>query len=154
MMKRSSNAAKRRLESLVKRNPRLTPDAVVDDARNPKSPLHPHFEWDDAKAGHAHRLYQARRLIASVQVKYTYETMQLNGPVYVRDPTCDAGEQGYATSVSVRSDKQKAQMALGQEIDRMLAAVARARGVALALGLEADRESVVDRVFALRAAAA
>lgn len=48
----------------------LTPDAVVADARNPNSPLHSHFEWDNGKAAEQHRLAQARRLIRAVVVTY------------------------------------------------------------------------------------
>ena len=46
----------------------LHPQAVVADARDPKSVLHPHFEWNDAKAAEAHRLDQARALIRSIRI--------------------------------------------------------------------------------------
>jgi hypothetical protein len=43
---------------------RIYPESVVAWAqRNPGSELHPEFEWDDRKAAHEHRLFQARRLI-------------------------------------------------------------------------------------------
>lgn len=45
---------------------RLHPADVVDAARDPKSVLHPHFEWRDAVAAEAFRLEQARTLIRSV----------------------------------------------------------------------------------------
>jgi hypothetical protein len=47
---------------------KLTPEAVVEAAKNPKSPIHRHFEWNNSKAGHAHRLHQARILISAVIV--------------------------------------------------------------------------------------
>lgn|SRR5512135_67862 len=47
----------------------LTPDAVVEDAKNARSPLHPYFEWDDAKAAKAHRLDQARMLIRAIKIE-------------------------------------------------------------------------------------
>jgi hypothetical protein len=47
---------------------RLTPLGVVDAARDPKSPLHPHFEWDDAVAAEAYRCDQARAIIRAVRV--------------------------------------------------------------------------------------
>lgn len=47
----------------------LTPLAVVNSARPKNSPLHKHFEWDDALAAEAHRLDQARNLIRIVSVK-------------------------------------------------------------------------------------
>lgn len=48
----------------------LTPKDVVDDARNPNSPLHSFFEWDDSAAAEQHRLHQARGLIRSVVAIY------------------------------------------------------------------------------------
>jgi hypothetical protein len=48
---------------------RLTPNAVVEAARNPRSPLHRHFEWDDAKAAEAYRLDQAREIIRVVRIE-------------------------------------------------------------------------------------
>lgn len=47
---------------------RLTPDAVLKDAKNPKSVLHAQFEWNDAKAAERWRLEQAGHLIRSVTV--------------------------------------------------------------------------------------
>jgi len=48
---------------------RLTPPAVVEAARNPRSPLHRHFEWDDAKAAEAYRLDQARAIIGVIRIE-------------------------------------------------------------------------------------
>ena len=47
---------------------RLTPSAVVEAARNPRSALHKIFEWDDAKAAQSWRLEQAREIIRVVRV--------------------------------------------------------------------------------------
>lgn len=47
---------------------RLTPDAVVEAARNARSALHRHFEWDDAKAASAYRLEQAREIIRVIRL--------------------------------------------------------------------------------------
>lgn len=47
---------------------RLTPELVVEEAAAPDHPLHDRFEWDDAKAAHAHRLDQAERLIRRVKI--------------------------------------------------------------------------------------
>lgn len=41
----------------------LRPQSVVEFATNPECELHKHFEWDDSKAAHEHRLEQARSLI-------------------------------------------------------------------------------------------
>jgi hypothetical protein len=50
-------------------NGRLTPSAVVEAASDPKSALHRHFEWDDAKAASAYRIDQARELIRVIRIE-------------------------------------------------------------------------------------
>lgn len=46
----------------------LTTEAVLEEARNRKSPLHHLFEWDDSKAAEQWRLQQARMIINQVKV--------------------------------------------------------------------------------------
>lgn len=53
-----------RVEKLSKLNGGgVTAERLLSDARNPKSPLHPCFEWDDAKAAEAHRIAQAGHVL-------------------------------------------------------------------------------------------
>lgn len=47
---------------------KLTPEKVVEVAHEETHPLHVCFEWDDSKAGHQYRLWQARSLIRSVKI--------------------------------------------------------------------------------------
>lgn len=47
----------------------ITPELVVKEASNPKSILHPIFEWDDSKAASGFRLQQARILLNNIQIK-------------------------------------------------------------------------------------
>lgn len=62
----------KRLEFLRQRcKGELTPQDVVDDARNNNSPLHSFFEWNNTKAAEAYRLQQARGLIRAVVAVYT-----------------------------------------------------------------------------------
>lgn len=49
---------------------RLTPQLVVEAARDPEHPLHSRFEWDDAVAGEAWRRQQAHELIRKAKVVY------------------------------------------------------------------------------------
>lgn len=46
----------------------LHPQAVVERARPPESPLHRYFEWNDLKAADTYRVDQARALIRSIRV--------------------------------------------------------------------------------------
>lgn len=56
------------LEAIYAANGALTPSLVVDAARDPESPLHDRFEWDDSIAGERYREQQARQLIRTVRV--------------------------------------------------------------------------------------
>ena len=47
----------------AKHGGKLYPRDVVEEARNPESPLHKSFEWDDTAAAEQWRIEQARRLI-------------------------------------------------------------------------------------------
>ncbi len=53
----------------------LFPQDILNDARNPNSPLHPMFTWDDTEAANAFRLIQAKAVIR-VAVRFT-------GPLHV-----------------------------------------------------------------------
>ena len=57
------------LDELNQAHGHLTPDLVVQAAQYEQSPIHSIFEWDDGKAAHQHRLWQARRLIRSVRIE-------------------------------------------------------------------------------------
>lgn len=48
---------------------RLMPEVVVNAAKDAKSALHPHFEWNDSVAAQAHRLDQARNLIRLIRIE-------------------------------------------------------------------------------------
>ncbi|MEN0652374.1 MULTISPECIES: hypothetical protein [Hyphobacterium] len=50
----------------VARNGRLTSEAVVEEAKDEASPLHPAFEWDNDRAAHQYRVTQAAHLIRSI----------------------------------------------------------------------------------------
>lgn len=76
---------------------RLTPDAVVAVAQDKKSPLHAAFTWDNDKAGHEYRLWQARQLIKSVTISH-----DCVAPAYVNVRI--ANEQYYQrTEVAVKN---------------------------------------------------
>ncbi len=57
-----------RLQYLKRRNRELKPEHVLEDAEKQSSPLHDCFEWNDGKAAHEYRIWQARRIINSIQV--------------------------------------------------------------------------------------
>lgn len=67
----------------------LTPADVVEDAKNPNSPLHPFFEWSDTKAAREYRLQQARGLIRSIVAIYVSPNepaRRINAFVHIPEP--------------------------------------------------------------------
>lgn len=81
----------------------LLPEDVVNYAFNEDTALHSKFEWDDGKAGHAYRVWQARHLI---KICVTVEPVTKNEiPVYVSLNDERYGDGGYRNTVDVLSDK-------------------------------------------------
>lgn len=56
----------------------LTPQAVVDEAREESSPLHHRFEWNDSVAGEKYRIIQAQQIIRSVRIDFTSASGEKN----------------------------------------------------------------------------
>ena len=77
-----AQTAGERLEFIKASNEgKLTPKAVVEDARNENSPLHRAFTWDDAKAATTHRIAQARDLINHLIVRVKVESAAKTKPL-------------------------------------------------------------------------
>jgi len=121
------------LRMLEDESGRLTADAVVEEATNPKSVLHDRFQWDDTLAAHAHRIEQARALIRSVKIHVVEETVTVSTVHYIRDPDADENEQGYLSLDRLAEDHDKARLAIRREFRMADAAMQRAEGIAEAL---------------------
>lgn len=85
------------LEKIENQHGELTPETVVREAKNKRSPLHSAFEWDDKAAAEQHRLQQARQLIASIEVIYDHS--QEIGPsrAFVNVDYDEAGQSYHST---------------------------------------------------------
>lgn len=88
---RLSKAAAAELGGVVEqlaRDGNATPQSLLDAARDPASPAHKWFEWNDSKAAEQYRLMQARFYLRSITVEYStteLPAMQVRAfvPVYV-----------------------------------------------------------------------
>lgn len=129
---------------------RLTPAAVVEDAKDPASPLHDCFQWDDEKAAHAHRLDQARSLITGIRIVQKTDRTAVRAVFYVRDPSAADDEQGYVSTTTLRSDADSARAAIVAEFSRVADMLRRAREIAKALECEDDVETLLRSVVDLR----
>lgn len=127
----------------------LTPDAVVEDARDESSPLHDQFEWDDSEAAKQWRLEQARALIRSVRVEIQTETKTISTVRYVRSPEATGRQQGYADVTKLRTREDLAREALRREFAAARALFDRCETLAEAFGLRPDVLDLQQRVAAL-----
>lgn len=91
-----------RIES---RDGKIEPAAVVEDARPKDSPLHPIFEWNNAKAGEQWRVHQARNLIRSVRLVEEDPETKAEAPVevfiHVPETASDEDSGGYRSATSL-----------------------------------------------------
>ncbi len=71
----------------------LQPRVIVDAARDPAAPLHPAFQWDDAKAAEAHRRSHARSLVRALVVVHDVAPEMPAQPAYVRVRVADQPRQ-------------------------------------------------------------
>jgi hypothetical protein len=119
----------------------ITPDLVVEAARDPAHPAHDHFEWDDTAAAREYRLSQARHLISTLRVHLEEEQMFV--PVFVRDPDLPNTRQGYVQTSTLRNDRERALEVLVQEFTRVDAGMHRMLTLARAFGMESEIDTMV-----------
>lgn len=159
VMTETRQAMEERIRELYKLHGTITPDIVIEDAKDPASPLHGEFQWDVEKAAMEAWRDTARRLIRSVRIviqteSKTFKTSGYRPHEFVRDPSAPSNHQGYARAADLRSDHERAVAALMYEIDRINGALARARSICEELGLDQEFHIVDDAVKAMRRKAA
>jgi hypothetical protein len=101
-----SKQVEKELQALADEAGELTPDLVLEAARDETSPLHSHFEWDDSEAAEKWRQEQARRLIRSVRIVYREATdaerkRTVRKYVSVQQPE---GRRAYRESAEIAQD--------------------------------------------------
>lgn len=91
------------LKAIYKKHGILKPSDVVEEAADEDHPLHQYFQWDDTKAAHEYRLWQARELIVSVRIEWDEKVTDLywNG-IIEKD---GKSEQGYFAIQRMLSDE-------------------------------------------------
>jgi hypothetical protein len=129
---------------------RITPEMVVEAARDPNSPLHSAFTWDDAQAAHEHRLAQARVLLRRVRVEIETGTRLISVPYFVRDPEAAPQEQGYLTLPRLKAQEDVARAAVVAAFARAGRALADAKDFCEAVGLGEELDAVRSEVARLR----
>jgi len=102
----------------------LKASMVVEYARDNTTELHGHFEWDDSKAAHEHRLWQARKIIRNV--RFIEHDGRRETIVHVPSFS-DEREGSYLVACEVISDDEKYSRALHDAMQRLNAASAGVR---------------------------
>lgn len=64
----SAQAVGEMIEDLHSKGTEVTPELLVELSRDPDSPAHDEFEWDDTVAAEKYRTEQARLLIAHIRI--------------------------------------------------------------------------------------
>lgn len=94
------------IERLTKRyNGVLEPGQIVDAARDEASPMHPHFQWDDAAAAELYREDQARELARSLTIDVSRSNLETK-PVRAFVNVETGGERGYVTTATAMSSQE------------------------------------------------
>lgn len=144
-----------RIRELHEKYGEVTADIIIDDARDPDSPLHAEFEWDLEKAALNHWRERARKLITEINFKVVKRKNQIPTEVvaYVRNPDKPHREQGYISTVVVKNDKEMARRVVVQECERAMAGFERVYKVAEAVDISlSEVESIIARIKGIRTA--
>lgn len=99
---------------LAKHGGRIGPAVLLEDARDPTSPFHDYFEWDDDEAAERYRLAQASQLIrrwkgSIVRVDADTKTVRFEPVRRVQSPSSQRAKAGasYELVESIMADPAK-----------------------------------------------
>jgi hypothetical protein len=84
-----NDGLKQVIQKIYERDGEVRSSALVEAAKPKESPAHDSFEWDDKKAGHLHRLTQARTYIRIVKIEIEHRPERL-----IHVPTINRSETG------------------------------------------------------------
>lgn len=133
---------KKAIEGCQDSKGRVTPDAVIEAAKDPKSILHGEFEWNVNKAAYQSWTETARRLIREVRLIIEYQDVRVVAPYYIADPGTD--DSSYVETLRIANKHTSAQRALTDELARIKGAIQRAKALAAVFGLTANFERMLD----------
>jgi hypothetical protein len=96
----------------------LTPEFVVENAKDKDNPIHNCFEWNNNKAANNFRLWQARHII-NVSVQYINEHPNTPYKVFVSLKEDRKGEGGYRELMSVMNNENLRNHLLKDALEEM-----------------------------------
>lgn len=114
------------LKAIYEKEKLLTAENVLNHAKDENNPLHDLFTWDDSKAAHEYRLWEARSLIKSVKVTIKTGVEEVTVRKYVNlrtDETNNANPWGhnseYKEVKEVLNDEQRREIMYQQALNEL-----------------------------------
>ncbi len=113
---------RRELERIRKVRGELTAPIIVQEATNPKSPIHECFEWDDPKAAHAYRIKQANDLCRFILVEVPAGKQNEGAfALYYAVPSKNSPQHRYVTLDEAAGDEEMESYVVAQALARLRA---------------------------------
>jgi hypothetical protein len=109
------SAAKAELHRIRAVHGELRAPKIVDESRPDDAPLHPAFEWDDALAGEAYRVHQARSLVRAVMLEISEpgeRTFMI--PEWTHVPATESSEPVYVPTIELVDRPNQFLLAVGE----------------------------------------
>lgn len=98
----------RALLDIKEKNGTLTPDGILEEARDPDHTLHPHFTWDDELAAEKQRKREARKIVQSVIIREVDDQDVSDKNVRAFVSVDDGEQQGYEeTAVALSQEPSR-----------------------------------------------
>lgn len=127
---------------------RITPQQVIDAARDKGSPLHGLFDWNKADAAAKWWLHQAREIIGAVKVMHTTTETVIAAPCYVMDTAATGA--GYRAVAALRAEPEAARESLAYTLSVAAGHIRRAYDLAGPLGLQAEIDALLQQITGLQ----
>ena len=140
------------IRSLAFADGHIDPNRVIEAARDPSCIIHEEFDWDVDSAAQKYWVDQAQSLIRFVKLEVLIERQTVIAPFYVPDPLRPPKSRNYLELTIAGRDRAIAQQVLIAELDRISAAIKRAREIAAVLGLTGELDVLLGDVNSLRTA--
>lgn len=133
-----------RIKALENPRGQITPRAVVAEAKQPKSPLHPLFNWNVKDAAERWWLQRAREIIGAVTIQVTQNHATIKAPCYVFDTTMSG--QGYRNVVALQSDPASARESLVYTLETAAGHLRRAYDLAAPLKMQREIDQLLKAI--------
>lgn len=137
-----------RIKKLENKAGQITARRVLDDAREPKSPLHKLFNWNVQHAAEHWWLHQARLVIGAVSIQVTHQHTVIKSPCYIVD-TAVKGD-GYRSVVAMKTDTASARESLVYTLEMAAGQLRRAYDLAVPLDLATEIDGLLAQIAGVK----